>query len=70
MEYALKVPITFLEVLLYALTVKKESMIVSTSNPMAREVLKGHTFNGDPLLINNIGTLAPYAFDSDFRGHV
>jgi len=34
-------------------------MMVSTSRPMVRAVLKGHTFNVDPLSINTIGTLAP-----------
>ena len=59
LQGALKVPITFLEVLSYALTVKGGAMIVSTSNPMVRVVLKGHTFNANPLSINTIGTLVP-----------
>ena len=52
-------PITFLEVLLYALTVKGEGMIVSKSKPTLRVILNGHTFNADPLSISTIGTLAP-----------
>ena len=56
---ALKAPITFLEVLLYALTVKGEGMIVSISRPIIKAVLKGHTFNANPLSISTIGTLAP-----------
>ena len=53
------VSITFLEVLSYALTVKGEGTIFSTSRPILRVVLKGHTFNADPLSISTIGTLAP-----------
>ena len=59
LQEALKILITFLEVLSYFLTVKREGMIVSTSRPMVRAVLKGHTFNANPLLISTIGTLAP-----------
>ena len=57
LQKALKVPITFLEVLSYALIVKGEGMIVSITK--VRAVLKGHTFNVDPLSISTIGTLAP-----------
>ena len=59
LQGALKVPITFLEVLSYALTVKVEGMVVSTSIPMMKAVLKGHTFSADPLSMSTIGTLAP-----------
>ena len=58
LQGALNVPITFLEVLSYALTVKEEGMMVSTSRPMIKAVLKGYTFNADPLSINTMGTLA------------
>ena len=54
-----KSPITFLEVLSYALIVKKESMIVSKSKPTLRAVLNGHTFNAEPLSISTIKNLAP-----------
>ena len=49
----------FLEVLLYALTIKGEGMIVSISRPIVRTVLKGQTFKVDPISISTIGTLAP-----------
>ena len=58
MQGTLKVPITILEVLSYALTVKGEGMVVSISSPMVRVVLKGHTFNADPLSISTIVILA------------
>ena len=57
LQGALKVPITFLEVLSDALTVKVKGIMVSMSRPIVRAVLKGHTFNVDPLSINIIGTL-------------
>ena len=57
LQGALKVPITFLKVLSYALTVKGEGMIVSISRPIVRVVPRGHTFNVDPLSICTIGTL-------------
>ena len=53
------VSITFLEVLSYALIVKGEGMIVSISRPIVRVVLRGHTFNADPLSIRTTRTLAP-----------
>ena len=59
LQGALKVPITFLEVLSYALTVKGEGMIVSMSRPTMRVALKGQTFKADSLSISTIGTLAP-----------
>ena len=59
LQGALKVPITFLEVLSYALTIKGKGMIVSISRPIMRAVLRGHTFNADPLLISTTKTLAP-----------
>ena len=59
LQGALKVPITFLEMLSYALTVKGKGMIVSMSRPIIRAVLKGQIFNVDPLSIRTIGTLAP-----------
>jgi len=34
-------------------------MIVSISKPIVRVVLRGHTFNVDPLSISTIKTLAP-----------
>ena len=54
LQGALKVPMTFLEVLSYALTIKGKGMIVSISRP-----IRGHTFNADPLLISTTKTLAP-----------
>ena len=59
MQVALKVAITFLEVLSYALTIKGEGMIISMSKPTLRAVLNGHTFNVDPLSTSIIETLAP-----------
>ena len=59
MQGAFKVPITFLEVLSYALTVKGEEMIVSKSKTTLKAVLNGHTFNANSLSISTIGTLAP-----------
>ena len=59
LQGALKVPITFLKVLSYALMVKREGIMVCTPRPMVRVVIKGHTFNVDTLSINTIGTLAP-----------
>ena len=59
LQGALKVPINFIEVLSYALTVKREGMTAPTSRPIVRVVLKGHTVNVDPLSISTIGTLAP-----------
>ena len=59
LQEALKVPITFLDVLSCALTVKGEGIIVSRDKPTLRAVLNGCTFNADPLSINTIGTLAP-----------
>ena len=49
---------TFLEVFSYALTFKREGVIVFMSKPTIRVVLKGHTFNTVLLLISTIGTLA------------
>ena len=59
LQGALKVPITFLEVLSYALTVKGEGMMVSMSRPTVKAVLKTQTFKVNPLSIRTIGTLAP-----------
>ena len=59
LQGTLKVFITFVEVLSYTLIVKGEGMIVSTSRQILRAVLKGHTFNVDPLSISTIRTLAP-----------
>ena len=59
LQRALKVPITFLEVLSYALTIKGEGMIVSMSRPIMRAVLRGYTFYADPLSISTTRTLAP-----------
>ena len=59
LKRALKVPMTFLEVLSFALIVKGEGMIVSISRPIVRAVLKGQTFKADPLLISSTKTLAP-----------
>ena len=59
LQGALKVPITFLEVLSYALTNKGNGMIVSISRPIMRAVLRGHKFNADPLLISTTRTLVP-----------
>ena len=59
LQGALKVPMTFLKVLSYALTVKGEGMIVSISRPIVRVVLKGQTFKADLLFISTTGTLAP-----------
>ena len=59
LQGALKVPMTFLEVLSYALTVKGEGMMVSMSRPTMKAVLKGQIFKVDPLSIRTIGTLAP-----------
>ena len=59
LQGAMKVPMTFLEVLSYALTVKGEGVMVFMIKPMAKAVVKGQTFNADPLLISTMGTLAP-----------
>ena len=59
LQGSLKVPITFLEKLSYALTIKQKGMIVSTSSLMVKAVLNGHTFNANSLSISTIGTLAP-----------
>ena len=58
MQGDLKVSITFLKVLSYALRVKGEGMIVFISSPMVRVVLKGLIFNANTLSISTIGTLA------------
>ena len=58
LQGALKVLITFLEVLSYALTIKGEGMMVSMFRSTVRVVLKGKTFKVDPLSIRTIGTLA------------
>ena len=58
LQGALKVPMTFLEVLSYALTFTGEGMIVSIFRPIVRRVLKGQTFKVDPLSISTTGTLA------------
>ena len=49
LQGALKVPMTFLKVLSYALIVKGEGMIVSMSRPTVWVVLKGQTFKTDPV---------------------
>ena len=67
LQGALKVPMTFLEVLSYALIVKGEGIMVSISRPTVRVVLKGQTFKADPLSISTIGTLAPV--DTRFCTH-
>ena len=59
LQGSLKVPITFLEKLSYALTIKGEGMIVSISRPIVRAFLMGHTFNVDPFSISTIETLVP-----------
>ena len=59
LQGALKVPMTFLEVLSYALTVKGEGTIISISRPIVRAVLKGKTFKANPLPITTNGTLVP-----------
>ena len=51
-----KVPMTFLEVFSYALTVKGEGM-VSISRPIVRAVLKGQTFKVDPLSIRTLAVM-------------
>ena len=58
LQGAMKVPMTFLEVLSNALTVKGGVMVFMLK-PMAKAVVKGQTFNTDPLLISTMGTLAP-----------
>ena len=58
MQGDLKVSITFLKVLSYALIVKGEGMIVFISSPMVRVVLKRHIFNANTLSMSTIGTLA------------
>ena len=67
---ALQVLILFLEVLSYALMVKGEGMIVSTSRPMVRAVLKWYTFKADLLSINTTGTLAPMHLMVIYKGLV
>ena len=67
MQGALKVSITFLEVLSYALTVKGKGMIVSTSRPVVGVVLKGHTFNTNPIVNKYHWKLSPYALNGDLR---
>ena len=59
LQGSLKVPITFLEKLSYALTIKGKGMIVSISRPIVRAILMGHTFNADPFSISTIRTLVP-----------
>ena len=59
LQGALKVPMTFLEVLSYALMIKGEGVMVSMSRPIVRVVLKGQTFKVNPFSIRTIGTLAP-----------
>ena len=59
LQEAMKVHMTFLEVLSYALTVKGEGAMVFMFKPMVRAVVKGQTFNVDPLSISTMGTLAP-----------
>ena len=61
----MKVPITFLEMLSYALTVKGEEMVVSMSRPTVRAVLKGQKFKADPLSHWNLST---HAFNGDLQG--
>ena len=59
LQGAKKVPMIFLKVLLYALTVMGEGVMVSMSRPTMRVVLRGQTFKANPLLIRTIGNLAP-----------
>ena len=59
LQGALKVPMTFLEVLSYVLMVKGEGMIVSISRPTVRAVLEGQIFKVNSLSISTIGNLAP-----------
>ena len=59
LQGALKVPMTFLDVLSYVLTIKGERIIVSRDKPTLKAILNGCTFNADPLSISTIGTLAP-----------
>ena len=59
LQGALKVPMTFLEVLSYAFTVKGEGMIVSISRSTVRAALIGQTIKADPLSISTTRTLAP-----------
>ena len=59
LQGAMKVPMIFLEVLSYALTVKEEGVMVFMFKPMARVVVKGQTFIADSLSISTMGTLAP-----------
>ena len=66
----MKVPITYLEVLSYALIVKGEGMIVCKSKPTLRAVLNGHSFNADPFSIRTIGTLAPMHLIVIYKGLV
>ena len=61
---------TFLEVFSYALMFKREGEIVSMSKLTIRVVLKGHTFNIDPLSISTIGTLALIHLIMIFKGLV
>ena len=59
LQGAMKIPMIFLKVLLYALTVIGEGVMVSMYRPTVRAVLRGQTFKANPLLIRTIGNLAP-----------
>ena len=68
LQGALKVPMTFLEVLSYALTVKGEGMIVSISKPTVRAVLKGQNIQGRPIVNKHHRNLRTHAFNGDLQG--